>query len=63
MNETPQHKILVADDDRALLKTLTTILTSKGYAVVPMESGEHLMDRMEREQPDLLMLDLSLIHI
>jgi two-component system cell cycle response regulator len=60
MNETPQHKILVADDDRALLKTLATILTSKGYVVVPMESGEHLMERLEREQPDLLMLDIMM---
>ncbi|HEX9691875.1 MAG TPA: diguanylate cyclase [Gemmatimonadales bacterium] len=59
MSDSPQ-KILVADDDRALLKTLTTILTSKGYQVEPLESGENLLAILELERPDLLMLDIMM---
>lgn len=53
-------KILVADDDHALLQTLTTILRGKGYEVVPVPGGVGLMDRLAVEVPDLLMLDIMM---
>ena len=53
-------KILVADDDKALLQTLTTILRGKGYEVVPVPGGVGLMDQLAEESPDLLMLDIMM---
>jgi two-component system cell cycle response regulator len=53
-------KIVVADDDAALLQTLTWILKNKGYEVVPVPNGENLVMRLEEEDPDLLMLDIMM---
>ncbi len=59
MSEAPA-KILVADDDQALLQTLTVILREKGYQVVPLSDGQQLLDRLEAERPDLLLLDIMM---
>jgi two-component system cell cycle response regulator len=53
-------KIVVADDDQTLLKTLIYILRGQGHDVVPVESGERLLEIMEGERPDLLMLDIMM---
>jgi len=53
-------KIIVADDDAALLQTLSWILKSKGYEVVAVPNGENLVLRLEEERPDLLMLDIMM---
>ncbi len=53
-------KIVVADDDAALLQTITWILKDKGYDVVPVPNGENLIGRLEEERPDLLMLDIMM---
>ncbi len=57
---TAPAKILVADDDQALLTTLTTILRGKGYTVVPVPGGVGLIDSIVKERPDLLMLDIMM---
>ena len=53
-------KIIVVDDDQALLHTLTYILKGKGYDVVAVPGGENLVTRLEEERPDLLMLDIMM---
>lgn len=53
-------KIVVADDDPTLLKTLTYILRGQGFEVVPVDGGEELLAVMERERPDLVMLDIMM---
>jgi two-component system cell cycle response regulator len=53
-------KILVADDDQALTRTLSWILKENGYEVVTVTSGEHLLDRLGAEQYDLLLLDIMM---
>ena len=53
-------KILVADDDRTLLEALTMILKDKGYDVVAVPDGQGLLQLIEKEQPDLLMLDIMM---
>jgi two-component system, cell cycle response regulator len=55
-----ETKIVVADDDPTLLKTLTYILRGQGYAVVPVDGGEELLAILERERPDLVMLDIMM---
>jgi len=60
MSATPPFKILVADDDQSLVRTLTWILKESGYDVVAVPGGENLVDRLEEEQPDLLLLDIMM---
>jgi len=58
MSLTP--KILVADDDQALTRTLSWILKENDYEVVTVTSGEHLLDRLRGDQYDLLLLDIMM---
>jgi len=53
-------KVLVADDDLALLNTLTWILRENGYQVAAVPGGENLLERMTEERPDLLLLDIMM---
>lgn len=53
-------RILVADDDQALLETLTWILKDRGYHVIAVPGGEGLLGRLDQERPDLLMLDIMM---
>lgn len=53
-------KILVADDDRALLQTLIHILKNEGHEVVAIDRAERLLDEMESHRPDLLLLDIMM---
>jgi two-component system, cell cycle response regulator len=53
-------RIVVADDDQALLKTLVYILRGQGHAVIPVVGGERLIEVLETERPDLLMLDIMM---
>ena len=53
-------RIMVADDDPALLHTLELILRDNGYEVIPVPGGEHLLTRLEQAAPDLLMLDIMM---
>ncbi len=53
-------KIIVADDDQALLDTVGWILRDKGYDVVAVNDGEEIESVLDRESPDLLMLDIMM---
>src|SRR5882724_9759701 len=56
----PAAKILVADDDQSLVRTLTWILKENGYEVVTAPGGEGLMGKLEEERPNLLLLDIMM---
>ncbi len=60
MTTTDQVKILVADDDEALLNTLVWILKDRGYEVVPVANASSLINHLIDEHPDLLMLDIMM---
>ena len=53
-------KILVADDDQALSRTLSWILQENGYEVRAVPGGEHLFDHLSAEPFDLLLLDIMM---
>jgi two-component system cell cycle response regulator len=53
-------KIIVADDDQALTRTLSWILKDNGYEVVTVPSGEHLIEHLLADQFDLLLLDIMM---
>ncbi|HTC24738.1 MAG TPA: diguanylate cyclase [Gemmatimonadales bacterium] len=58
MSQAP--KILVADDDPALSRTLWWILKENGYDVTTLPGGEHLLERLETEPFDLVLLDIMM---
>ncbi|WP_167512534.1 response regulator [Oceanidesulfovibrio marinus] len=55
----PFH-ILVADDDVVNRSLLQRILEKRGHTVLLAEDGDMALGMAEREQPDLLVVDLSM---
>ena len=53
-------KILVVDDTPSNVKLLSDVLGAKGYAVVTATSGADALVSVEREQPDLVLLDVMM---
>ena len=51
-------KILVVDDTPRNVKLLADLLTVKGYSVVTAASGREGLASVDREQPDLVLLDV-----
>lgn len=54
-------KILVVDDEEHIRMLYAEELEDAGYEVVTAESGHGLMDLIEREKPDLIILDIKLV--
>jgi PAS domain S-box-containing protein len=55
--------ILVAEDDEDLRGVLTAALTRNGHRVIPARDGAEALAAIEREQVDLLVLDLVMPNI
>lgn len=53
-------KILVIDDERPVLMTLEALLTRKGYSVFLANTAASGRNLVEREKPDIVLLDLGL---
>ncbi|WP_353265992.1 diguanylate cyclase [Gemmatimonas sp.] len=51
-------RILVADDDEAVLESVTWLLQENGYDVVPANGGNACLEQLEKRSPDLLLLDI-----
>lgn len=53
-------KILVIDDQLALRKAMQKALKNDNYDVVYAENGREGLDQLQREEPDLIFLDLRM---
>ncbi len=53
-------KILLADDDLVLRRTLKYRLEREGYSVIAVETGEEALTAARRDRPDLILLDIGL---
>lgn len=53
-------KIMVVDDEMHLARILQFTLEHAGYEVVTAFDGKEAIDALEREEPDLVILDLML---
>jgi CheY-like chemotaxis protein len=53
-------KVLVVDDEPALLDVLAQVLADEGYAVATARDGEHALRQAEQERPDLVLMDVMM---
>lgn len=60
MTSTASNKILLVDDDVALLRLLSLRLTAAGYVVTTVESGEQALAQLVRCRPHLVITDLRM---
>ncbi len=62
MGETQeQHtKILVVDDYAENVELVQELLVTNGYQVTPAYSGEEALEKIKREIPDLILLDIMM---
>jgi two-component system cell cycle response regulator len=54
----PNARILIADDDTAIVQTMTWVLKEHGYDVVAVHQGERVVELMGDRTPDLVILDV-----
>jgi len=56
-----QHaKILVVDDEPQIRRVMRVALSAQGYEVIDAKSGEEALEKVRREPPDLVLLDMNL---
>jgi len=53
-------RVLIVDDEPSILATMAPLLRSRGYDVSTAMSGKACLESVEREDPDLIILDLGL---
>ncbi len=58
MDEKETIKILIVDDDPILLKATEKIIKREGYIVTTAENGSGCLNALEKEIPDLILLDV-----
>ncbi len=54
-------KILIVDDEEHIRFLYSEELTDAGYEVITADSGLGLMERIEKEKPDLVVLDIKMV--
>ncbi|MGD8228928.1 MAG: ATPase, T2SS/T4P/T4SS family [Desulfobacteraceae bacterium] len=57
-SSTREKKVLVADDNGIILKTVSKVLKSKNYITITAENGLEALRLASEEKPDLIITDL-----
>ena len=55
-----QKTVLLVDDDNDILESMRTVLEAKGYRVMVARDGNAGLTVAERENPDLVILDMMM---
>ena len=55
-----KKQILVVDDERDIVEFLTQLLEDNGYEVTPAYDGSEAMEKVLKQRPDLILLDLQM---
>lgn len=56
----PRRKILVVDDDESHRQLLRAMLSPLGFEICDLGNSLHALGTVERERPDLILLDISM---
>lgn len=62
-NQGPSRSILIVDDDRLILATMSQGLQQAGYVVFQASSGKEALQLAMKHTPDLALLDVRMPHI
>ena len=54
-------KILIVDDEEHIRFLYSEELSEAGYEVITADSGHKLLERIEEEEPDLVVLDIKMV--
>lgn len=55
-----ESKILLVEDDAAIVKNLSAFLKEEGFEVTSVDGQEKALAQIETERPDLILLDVTL---
>ncbi len=55
-----KKRILLVDDEPALLELMQIRLEASGYEIIPASDGQQALDLARKEMPELIILDLML---
>lgn len=55
-----KKKVLIVEDDQALLGLYEKKFTNSGYFVIRAEDGQEGLDKAQSENPDVILLDIML---
>ena len=58
-----KQKILIVDDDENIAELISLYLTKECFDTMMVHDGEKALVAFESYRPNLILLDLSLIHI
>ncbi|WP_052344358.1 response regulator [Bacillus ndiopicus] len=58
--EKQQLQVLVVEDDITTSELMTKLLNKEGYAVTQARNGQHAIDCVKNEKPQLILLDLMM---
>src|SRR5712692_8649475 len=50
--------VLIVDDDHKILRLVRIELTAQGFAVIMAERGDEALQAVQRQRPDLVVLDI-----
>ncbi len=53
-----EKKILLADDDPDVIEVVSMLLEEEGYEIITARDGAEALEKIEQEEPDLVILDL-----
>ncbi|MBA3723341.1 MAG: response regulator [Candidatus Levybacteria bacterium] len=55
-----KKKVLVAEDDKAIIEVVRIILENEGYEVITADQGERVYKAVDMHLPDMILLDIWL---
>ena len=56
----PKKRILIVDDEKNIVSSLTAILSDEGYEVSMTDDGVEALEIIQKDPPDLVLLDIWL---
>lgn len=59
----PRPRVLLVDDDPAIISTLTSFLELSGFAVATASNGEEALRKVSENSLDLIVLDVLMPHL
>jgi CheY-like chemotaxis protein len=54
------RKVMIVDDEESLIELVTAILEQEGYEVMTAMDGEEALRKLEKQKPDLVLLDMMM---